>query len=750
MAEWRQQAACAVEAELEHARQAGEWSMLGMLRRTGDGEYLVDLRGCRVRPIEDLRVAGADGPRDGAAVPVGATLTTGVLRLDETGPLPAECDRVWARQGDDGGHLARVAGGLRRMGAAPLADRLAAGELDPADEDAYRTCFLPGVHVVWGPPGSGKTRLAERAAEDLARGGLRVLHVSGDDAATPPPWVEADEERLVLQEDLAALTEVEHELAGLDERLDGYDHDAYLAAERRIENGQRAAALEAEFSRLRERHWELVQESGEAEAKLRAATKARDRVADELARRAEARVLTHRLATVEQRLADVRERLREGGVMYRGRREDRRELRAAEDERVVLVSRIEDCRRRVHTVSDDVRQLDEELAAVRERAEAAQRAEADTRAQLEILRDEIVRLHSAGLADDRDHRYYAECLRLGLPESQARRDALRARSTHRAALRGRFGERLYWAGERLHERRLERTRQRWRSASLVRTTLSQVRARTEPFDVVLVDDAGSARLVDVLFAVAQASTTAVVFGDLAQPWPRVRPRELEEVPEIRRWTLATPLRHCGIHTPADARAHPGCAVLSGQHRFGPAIRTLAEAVGYPAFAAAEGRHTEVVLLDTAGEPVERAAVARLLDREPSAVLAADRQRAGEWLEVLRDTLTVDVGTASTVAGHEFGTVVLDLTGDGWQDRVRAFLCGIARARDRLYLLADLDEVRTASVGTPLGAVEALRAQGDLVVRRLGDLLIPQQRRQPATEWHVSVTGRQPSDGTMTG
>ncbi|WP_034237829.1 ATP-binding protein, partial [Saccharomonospora iraqiensis] len=631
-----------------------------------------------------------------------------------------------------------------------LADRLAAGELDPAGDDAYDTCLRPGVHLVWGPPGSGKSTVAERAAEDLSRRGLRVLHVTADDVGVVPAPVEQDPERLRLQTDLVALTDVERELARLDEALDGYDDVAFATAQRRIENGQRITALESEFARLRERHWELVREHGDAEAAVRTARKARDRVADELARRAEAKVLTHRLARVEERLSDLRERLRDGGLLYRGRREDRRELRSAEDERQVLVSRIEDCRRRVHTVSEDVRKLDDELTAAQENAEAAERAEADTRAQLELLRDEILRLHAAGTADERDHRYYAECLRRGLPELHNRREVLRGNGRHRAALRGRFHERLWWWGERARETRERRRSGWWASANLVTAPLSGVAGVPGSFDVVLVDDAGAARLVDVLFAVARARTTAVVFGDLAQPWPRVRPRELAEVPEVRRWTLTTPFAHCGVHTPADAHSHPGCAVLDRQYRFGAGVQALAGTIGYPALSAAEGRETEIVLLDTAGEPVERAALVPLIAAEHAAVLAPDRERVESWLDVLRETRTVDVGTVSTVAGHEFGTVVMDLTGDDWRDRVRAFLSGIARARDRLYLLADLDAVRGAELGTPLGAVEALRMRGGLSVRRLGGQVIPRQRRQSETAWHVTVHPRQPSDGTMTG
>ncbi len=158
----------------------------------------------------------------------------------------------------------------------------------------------------------------------------------------------------------------------------------------------------------------------------------------------------------------------------------------------------------------------------------------------------------------------------------------------------------------------------------------------------------------------------------------------------------------------------------------------------------------MVLLDTAGEPVERAALVRLISSDGGAILVPSEEEVEQWREVLRDTLTVDVGTATTVTGHEFGTVVLDLTTDGWYDRVRSFLSGIARARERLYLLADLDAVRGAPAGTPLGAVEALHLRGGLMVRRLGEVLIPRQREQSATEWTATVITHPAPDGTIAG
>jgi superfamily II DNA or RNA helicase len=56
-------------------------------------------------------------------------------------------------------------------------NRLAQGATSPADAvglleaqaEAFRACLSPGVRLVWGPPGTGKTQVLARAIEELAR-----------------------------------------------------------------------------------------------------------------------------------------------------------------------------------------------------------------------------------------------------------------------------------------------------------------------------------------------------------------------------------------------------------------------------------------------------------------------------------------------------------------------------------------------------------------------------------------------------
>lgn len=747
MADWRQQAARAVEAELEHARRVEEWTSLGRPRKTTDGTLVVDLRGKAIDLLEDIRLAGDNGPREGAAVPVKGEVSGGVLWLRETGTLPPECGKVWVRQLSPHDALARLARGLRDIGYAPLADRLAAGELDPAD-DPYEACLTPGVRLVWGPPGTGKSRIASSAVAELARAGKRVLHVTAADNRVEAP---TDPERVRIQDDLAELASADSRLAYLDDVLAGYDHDAFLEAERRLHCGNRARVLEAEYADARRLHAETVGELADVRAFLWSKRQAWACVADERVSSVETRALGERLARLDARLAELGRRLSEGGRFYRGRRRDRKDLLAAEAERDLVVQRIEQASRRARKLADEeLHRLENELAAAHARFDEAARAESRAHAHAEQLRGSIVRLRAGGVASEQDERFHAECVRRGLPGLHAERERLRERSKHRAALRGRFEERLWWIGERAYRLRGESQAAAWESGRVVRTSLDRHVFTSRPFDVVLIDDAGSAPLADVLLAVAQARETAVVFGDFNQPPSRRIPHLAADLPEVRSWTLATPFSHCGIESPADARAHPGCAVLTTQFRFGPSVRTLANATGYEVLAGGDDRTTEVVLLDTTGSAGERAALAKLVTARGGAVFVPEQSHVEDWLRTLRDAPAVSVGTAGTVVGHEFGTVVLDLTRDDWRDHCGEFASAVARARDRLFLLADLEAVKSAAIGTPLGAVNALRLQSGLEVCRLGELFVPRQRRQSAIDRHVTVTNEPAADGTMSG
>jgi AAA domain-containing protein/phospholipase D-like protein len=290
-------------------------------------------------------------------------------------------------------------------------------------------------------------------------------------------------------------------------------------------------------------------------------------------------------------------------------------------------------------------------------------------------------------------------------------------------------------------------------ARMVATTLARSRLHralaTASFDVVLVDEAGAATLIEVLLALCRATTTAVLFGDFLQLPPVQNSRLTNSTHQaLRRWVLPNPFTHINIRTPTEALEHPGCVPLLHQFRFGPRLRRLANDVIYEVLCDASElpdvtirADTDIVFVDTsglgeltqihhpggkrgwwpAGLVLSRALAEHHLpeDGEVGIITPYGHQRDAT-LAGLRDhglVTGVPVGTVHAFQGREFPTVVFDLVedGHGWiaqarrdrgkyeDDGVRLFGVGITRAQHRFYLIGDRGAVRQAAHG-PLSAV----------------------------------------------
>ncbi|WP_371098340.1 AAA domain-containing protein [Streptomyces sanglieri] len=175
---------------------------------------------------------------------------------------------------------------------APLTSTACAGVLQGAQAQTYLACTTPGIRLVWGPPGTGKTTVLKRAIDHLASRNKRVLLVSGTNIAvdnalegavrtrtgllpgelvrvgTPHLASVADDPRVCLallvqeriretedrrqqtESDLLALRDspVLTRLRGLDDALSGYDPEAYRQAHDRLAHGSLLTALAADVA----------------------------------------------------------------------------------------------------------------------------------------------------------------------------------------------------------------------------------------------------------------------------------------------------------------------------------------------------------------------------------------------------------------------------------------------------------------------------------------------------------------------
>lgn len=184
--------------------------------------------------------------------------------------------------------------------------RFAAGRADPitanqigrpglnaGQQRAWTACCSPGLHLVWGPPGTGKTKVIAQALQDLIASGKSVLLVSMTNIAVdnalakaatigPAPGVmiragtphltdiaqnsaiclqkliderqkELEQERRRLEEQISTLSAdpAVVGLARVDTELEGFDMGVYRAAEVRLARAGALAAREAELAQVR-------------------------------------------------------------------------------------------------------------------------------------------------------------------------------------------------------------------------------------------------------------------------------------------------------------------------------------------------------------------------------------------------------------------------------------------------------------------------------------------------------------------
>ncbi|MET7674507.1 AAA domain-containing protein [Streptomyces seoulensis] len=319
---WREEIASALGEWIAVEGGAGKqprWQVVGRAARGSDpGRYVVDLRGSDIGPeqMDSLRLAGPE--KDGVeetgftvseAVQNGSLLT---LRVPEFAEIADP--HLWILKQPPTFLIEALRDGIAGLGEHPLATALATATIGgpsvhaadppgfhPAQADAYRACLGEGVHLVWGPPGTGKTTVLKRAIGDLIAQGRRVLLVSATNIAVdnallgvvrekrhtfgeivrvgPPHLREVAEDpsvslplmvrarlaaaadrRAELEAELVAIGDRAQRLAVLEHDLEGFDAPAYFAALKFIRiPGQDVAAAQARVSEAEEQLSRAVQ-----------------------------------------------------------------------------------------------------------------------------------------------------------------------------------------------------------------------------------------------------------------------------------------------------------------------------------------------------------------------------------------------------------------------------------------------------------------------------------------------------------
>ncbi|WP_327174329.1 AAA domain-containing protein [Streptomyces sp. NBC_01335] len=343
---WREEIASALGEWIAVEGGAGRqprWQRVGKAARSGDpGRYVVDLRGSDIGPeqLDSLRLAGADDEDiETKGFVVSETVQNGsllTLRVPEFAEIADPC--LWMLRQPPTFLVEALRDGIAGLGEHPLATALATATIGgasvhavdppgfhPAQADAYRACLGEGVHLVWGPPGTGKTTVLKRAIGDLIAQGRRVLlvsatniavdnallgvvrekrHATGDIVRVGPPHLrevaedpsvslplmvrarltEAAARRAAFEAELVAIGDRAGQLAAFDSSLAGFDAPSYFAALKFIRTpGQDVAATRSRVTEAEQRLSQAVQRLthlGEAVGKARARQKAADAAKD--------------------------------------------------------------------------------------------------------------------------------------------------------------------------------------------------------------------------------------------------------------------------------------------------------------------------------------------------------------------------------------------------------------------------------------------------------------------------------------
>lgn len=635
------------------------------------GWFWLDLGGQVVEAdqLETAVLGPADGPQRRRFQVLESAQDGGVLKIKVASFAPSDGLFLWVSRGGRARLDKSLLAGLSRMSRFHLTDRFAQGRADPVPAAApvvepsgrldagqargLTACLAPGVQLVWGPPGTGKTRLLGAALRELAARGKSVLLVSGsgvavDDAlaqavadldpapgvivraGTPPVTGAAADPRHSLQRlvlghlqqldgarahvteliadlrghpDVARLDDATRELAGFDtavyhEARQHIDNRDWLAEQHTLmrQVQERAAASAAALSAGRARHdqakrsWE---ECAVARQHLNAATALEMELGNVALERDQAIAEVVRLQADRERL-DAESGARTGGITGLGRRRERRQLaglraevtrrldaaeaRRREAERILatfsgrLTVQIEGHIHAAYPITDDeVAQRRIALTSAEKQVRRAWEAQQECERQAQELEAQIELGERQDQPTVADLDLVARADEQDLPRRLFGRPELERQAGQVLAEIGRLEQRHEELVSQLAEEGRTVRREIIRQATVVATTLTMLHVTPEvnerDYDYVLIDEAASAGLPELVYAVSLATEGAALLGDFPQNGPRV-PAGLDDSrdPAVQRWLHQDCFALFGIHDRASALASPGCVALATQYR----------------------------------------------------------------------------------------------------------------------------------------------------------------------------------------
>ncbi len=486
-------------------------------------------------------------------------------------------------------------------------------ELRSAQKQAVIACCASGLHLVWAPPGTGKTRVIAAALSHLASTGRRVLLVSAIniavDTATQQtvqimqpgsgevlrigtihlPALAADERvnlgRLVelrqselhqraaaLDSHILALTEADVALSTACAQITGFDAVEYRRAGQRVANRAAQERQQHDLGSAEEDVAEALADLIGYQALLLSLA-CREAVEQDVHTRTELAIVDAELATLKRHAWN---RIRRFRAIARGQA-DRQELIDKLAQTGSALSTALTAARNAAVAPEACGKLSrQEIEAGRDSATGRLKA-AETR--LADLHHEFARLNTLDLGSPLDQSQVTD--QWPLWKLHTNLPALRERAEQERRQREPIERQYEQVQEQISQDRRAIEQSLVAQAQVVATTFTQIALRpwltAEPFDHVIIDEAVAAQFPHLVHALGHARVGAVLIGDYLQNGPIVD-AEFPAGAQVRGLFKRDCFAFLGATNPAEAT--PGCVALTEQFRFGPALTELVNHVAY--------------------------------------------------------------------------------------------------------------------------------------------------------------------------